>query len=711
MHNSELSAVSRSSESSKQQKYVVLLITLVSIAVFLPSLSASFVYDDRLLISENLYAHGLEHISRGFLTHFWDVSPTEGESAELHYYRPIVTLSYIVDWVISQGHPAYFHLVNVLLHAACSALVTRALIRWLGGYRLAGALGLFLALHPTRTESVIWISGRTDLFMVLFLFLALEFIRQAHLRVSYGLPVAAAASCFLLALLSKEPAVLFPLLIAIDWSCTRTTGKRPVYKRAFILSGAVGILYLAARFALLPVHESNQFPPSFQRGFVTLASYAERIVFPWPQTFFYRLMDGTTETFTYPLALVVVGAVITVSYALLALWSFWHDRTAFQLLAMAALLLAPLANFYQSGLPFTSCDRFLYLPFTLLSAALARLLSPHWSPRFHSSVGAWRYRKALYWSSGTLVSLGALALVYYRCLDYRSEKAHWLHEYSLNPENPSATEGLSKLAANRGDIPAAYAFAQRSVAGFHKYPMLETANARTERTMRRLELEAALLPDGALKRLAAIDQRLLEMSAKATELPPLLLGGLHATAAFVATRLGHAQRAQALLKTVQTNTLTRLPNPKNIVLTHARLRDFKLAHEFLAILAKAPTVDELETKELQELGARITRAEQALQHDSGPQGRAQAMAQLGAYRLALLALHPLITQSAYTREIAQQFSQLLIAARLEEAATQLIGKHTGRERALQIVAQLRGQLPPELSRLTPVPGPFVKDSP
>jgi tetratricopeptide (TPR) repeat protein len=128
-----------------------------------------------------------------------------------YYYRPLTILSYTLDRDLWGSIPSFMHLENILLHLACVWLVfaiTRRLLPLWGAKTQGPALfaALFFALHPLTTESVSWISGRTDPLMALFLLLA---VWLSTLALSMESPLVALAGGFALfqACLAKEVAV------------------------------------------------------------------------------------------------------------------------------------------------------------------------------------------------------------------------------------------------------------------------------------------------------------------------------------------------------------------------------------------------------------------------------------------------------------------------------------------------------------------------
>jgi protein O-mannosyl-transferase len=107
--------------------------------------------------------------------------------------------------------PWAFRLVNILLHALSVQLAYRTLGRWLGPDAGFAAAAIF-AVHPLQAHTVLYVFARPTLMMAIFLWLALDAWRERRdLRCGVF---------FLLALLGKEEAVAFPLILLLvrrDW--------------------------------------------------------------------------------------------------------------------------------------------------------------------------------------------------------------------------------------------------------------------------------------------------------------------------------------------------------------------------------------------------------------------------------------------------------------------------------------------------------------
>ena len=85
-----------------------------------------------------------------------------------HYYRPITSVTFIVDSILGEQSYFIYHLTNFLIHLFASILIF--LIVENLGYSLITSLttALFFALNPIHINAVGWIAGRGDLFAAFF---------------------------------------------------------------------------------------------------------------------------------------------------------------------------------------------------------------------------------------------------------------------------------------------------------------------------------------------------------------------------------------------------------------------------------------------------------------------------------------------------------------------------------------------------------------
>ena len=188
------------------------------------ALNGSFkTMDDETSIINNQNLRSFSSLGRIFSESFF--------SGDNTYYRPLVTLSFLLDYQIAGLKPFFYYLTNLLLHLANTVLLFFTFNTFFKRRSLNFAAALLFAIHPVQWEAVANIAGRSILLCAFWQFAAfLLYLRYAarsrldpRRKVDYGCSLAA----FSLALLSKESAVMLPFLIVgyEYWMGRRHKGK------------------------------------------------------------------------------------------------------------------------------------------------------------------------------------------------------------------------------------------------------------------------------------------------------------------------------------------------------------------------------------------------------------------------------------------------------------------------------------------------------
>jgi tetratricopeptide (TPR) repeat protein len=221
------------------------LVCAVAIA-FGNTLSYGFVWDDHFLIGGSSFVRHWSAIPKIFTSHFWS-----GHADWKMYYRPLINVTYLVDYQVWQLKPLGYHLTNVVAHTAVSLLVFRVCSLLLGDWLTAFVAALVFAIHPVHSQSVSFIAGRTDVVATLFFLIAFILYHRWRVR-GGGIEYAGSAAAFLLALLSKEVAVVLPVvLVAYEWAFPREPGLRPFLRR--VARGVTPLLALLGAFLAVRV--------------------------------------------------------------------------------------------------------------------------------------------------------------------------------------------------------------------------------------------------------------------------------------------------------------------------------------------------------------------------------------------------------------------------------------------------------------------------
>lgn len=456
---------------------VFLMLGFLIAAVYGPAISVPWVFDDRATIFSNdsiLSLWPLVGISKPGPLNPPGELPTSG--------RPLVNLTFAINYYFGEFNPAGYHAVNITMHFLSSlfiwAIVRRTL--WLpyfggrydrnGGW-LASIVAVLWALHPLQTEAVIYVTQRTELQMALCYLATLYccmryWAAQGTPKSTLWLSLAVVAS--LAGMASKEVMVSAPLIALL-------------FDRTFI-SGSLGsalmrswrlYLSLAATWLLLLALNASA-PHSDATGFALGVSgpmwwltqskvffmYLKLVFWPWPLLFHYSMPYLKTfgESWTYVIPLLLMG--------LATLWLLWKNRPLGFLGTWFFALLSP--TFVIPIVTEIAAERRMYLPL-LLPVIIVVLGGYHlivWTTRKQEAVPTAESDRA------SLLGIGmpAVLLAFVYCLvsslrlgAYTSELNLWTEVVTAQPGNSMAHHALGAYYQNLGDDDNAIAEFQEAI--------------------------------------------------------------------------------------------------------------------------------------------------------------------------------------------------------------------------------------------------------
>lgn len=151
-------------------------------------------------------------------------------STTAQHYRPLISVTVLIDHLLYGFDATGFHLTNVLSLVATAICFYFIVARLLGGDRAKAPLwpcfaALLFGLYPLHAESISWIIGRVDSVCVAF-YLA-SFMMYMRWRASNGAwSLAASLVCMGLSLLSKEMGIIIPATLAAYELIVVTDDKR-----------------------------------------------------------------------------------------------------------------------------------------------------------------------------------------------------------------------------------------------------------------------------------------------------------------------------------------------------------------------------------------------------------------------------------------------------------------------------------------------------
>lgn len=347
----------RPSSWLRDNRLVVAALVVIVAAAWATSLFNPFMWDDKQLVLHNVgLRDGWTSVVNAFHPAKW--AGRNDDAGLISFFRPTQSLLSILDYEIWGLDPFGYHLSNTLLHLFNTVFLFFLALRLTGERAASFAAAAVFAVHPVHTESVTFISARVDLLAAAFMLPSFYLYIAAGRRV-LSWRYLAALVLFWLALLSKEMAVMLPVLAAVySWLCEEKGARVAKAVPLFVLLG----LYVAYRVFGLDVFVSQH---QMRADTVTLAStaaaavydYTRLLVFPYPLKAYYLLV------WYGPLsAKALAGFAILIGAALLFAYFFVRGRKAAAFaLAWTYIALAPVMNIGALG-EFSIAERYLYIP-------------------------------------------------------------------------------------------------------------------------------------------------------------------------------------------------------------------------------------------------------------------------------------------------------------------------------------------------------------
>jgi protein O-mannosyl-transferase len=233
--------------------HIFLALAIAVFAVFANSLSNGFVYDDHILIESNYALRDWSYLTGAFTnSHSYDVSWLNFGSSMVDYYRPFTRMLFALAFQAFGLQTEYWHLLNVSIYFVV-IILGYIIVKQLSGSRTVAAAGILLfAVHPIHSEVVAWVNCMVETLHALFflgafaLYLRAEKVTEAGKKRLFffgSLALVAAA------LLSKETALCFPILIA---AYRFIHSENKIVRRTFVAArAAVPFLFVVAGYFVL----------------------------------------------------------------------------------------------------------------------------------------------------------------------------------------------------------------------------------------------------------------------------------------------------------------------------------------------------------------------------------------------------------------------------------------------------------------------------
>ena len=479
----------------------IILLTAILVgtaAVYLPTLRYEAIWDTRDFLRKSILLRQDRPLGDAFRSGY--IYGQLGMNVQSMYYRPLVTLSFMMEKRLWGLTPAKMRAVNLAVFLVLVLLVFLLVRAWGGPPFVALTTSALFAASPLNPGNVVWVVGRGDLMMLMWGIIALICMRLRHRRTG-ALAIMAAWAAFALALLSKETALfLLPLFWFTDPPGT-SWRKRAGLLGFVTLAGG----FLALKHGVLGVGSprlitSESLLDYPVRALQVAAHYAGVLLMPFAA----RLFHFVGESATLPHLAAGILLTVTVGILLVRLIRGHLPENLSLPLLMAAWFTVPFILLsFTSMWPFRLSSRYMMTAsvgvFWLLALAVEKL------PRLLRMV-----------VPGALIVLFLPALWQHN-LSHRSELNYWQQALADHPGQPALILKLAETHFMQGrDMEAAVLLrrgsrrpARKLTAGnWHLLlAKLEARSFRYEKAAHHLEA-AGVLPPAAAYQAALLTARI-----------------------------------------------------------------------------------------------------------------------------------------------------------------------------------------------------------
>lgn len=436
------------------------LIVILGVVVYSRSLGNSFLWDDEVLVLNNPLIRSIRFIPDILTTPLW----AGGGS----YYRPLAVLSYLGDYSLWGLHPFGFHLTNLIIHLAASVLLFFFLSRPFGSKAAFWASALY-CVHPVHVENVASVACRCNLLEASLLAGMVAFQSAPRSALAGGL----CGFFYALGLLSKESALVFPLLAFLYGRCYFSKEENRKALWVYSLLAFLAAAYVLARWHWLPFQTAHPLSviaeqPVFWRAwtfFKSLILYSGLLIFPL-RLHTERHFAAASFSDPWPWA----GLALTLFSLGYSLTVRKKDPDYFFGLSWFLIGLGPTSNLVP--LAMTMAEHWLYIPSIGLFWILAKLLQ-RFLPYFALAAvlilfmgrsyvrsldwkdGITLYTKDLRYSKNSFLLRNNLGVVYFREERVEEAEREFRAAYAINPRYGTTINNLGAILERKGDLAGA----------------------------------------------------------------------------------------------------------------------------------------------------------------------------------------------------------------------------------------------------------------
>lgn len=361
--------------NAKRNRWFVGIIIVFTFVLYGNTVFNHFSMDDHYISADNpMIKQGLSAIPEIFTSLY-------AEEAGMAYgYRPVVRVSFAVEYEFFNGNPYISHFFNIIFYLLAGLLLFKVLKRLFRNYNVyfPFVITLLFLAFPLHTEVVASLKNRDEIFNLIFCLLALQFfIKWVDFEKTkfliFGLIF------YLLAFLSKQTALAFLLIFPLALYFYTDIKLKKLY---YFLGAVIGVVIIAvvlptlylpevSREVLLrenPLVADHSFFERIATGLYILGFYLKKLFYPFPMLYYYGYNMIPIKTFAN--AQVIISLIVYLGMFVYSIMRFKEKHILSFAILFYLITIAMFTNIVRP-VPGIVGDRFLLIPSIAFAIAVS----------------------------------------------------------------------------------------------------------------------------------------------------------------------------------------------------------------------------------------------------------------------------------------------------------------------------------------------------
>ena len=297
----------------KKDLIYVAILAVILFGLYWKTFNYDFIWDDEIFFKHNLLFIEHQPLTSAFKYSYF--SEQLGVQGQDHYYRPLLTLSFLLENELWGIKNITLRLTNLLIYFLSLIFLFAFLKVHSDKPYLPEITTLLFALYPLNSENIVWVVGRGDLFLLLWGSLTFLFF-ELFLKKGRPLYLVGSSFFFFLGVFSKETFILFlPLLLVYE-----KVRRRKIAWPYHVVNASIILLFFFIKNLVLGIKNIRMvyMPDSLENARAalgTLGYYLRTMIFPIRYDMFLPVSEMSRVIF------LAFGLLALAFIVVLALWA------------------------------------------------------------------------------------------------------------------------------------------------------------------------------------------------------------------------------------------------------------------------------------------------------------------------------------------------------------------------------------------------------